>query len=177
MNEAIYIVAGGIGILIAGLGLGFWAAQLRAGKQAAKAEDVQNELDDYRQNVTEHFSRTAEHFQAIGQQYRELYEHMAGGAEALCDRQAMDEKLSFTPAALIEPADEEQASTADPAPRDYADGDESSEVETPAEKPVAANDDQADESETSAPLEDQIDDVEPAVKSEDAADGSERTYH
>ena len=44
----------------------------------------------------------AEHFQAIGEQYRELYEHMAGGADTLIDPQAMDEKLSSIPAAAIE---------------------------------------------------------------------------
>ena len=68
MNETIYLIAGGVGILLIGLGLGFWAAHLRSGKQVAKAEDVQKQFDDYRESVTEHFGRTAEHFQAIGQQ-------------------------------------------------------------------------------------------------------------
>ncbi len=106
MNETVYLVTGGVAILLVGLGLGFWAAQLRSGKQVAKAADVQKQFDDYRQNVTEHFGRTAEHFQAIGEQYRELYEHMASGADTLIDPQAIDEKLSFVPRAAIESTDE-----------------------------------------------------------------------
>ena len=189
MIDTIYLVAGGIGLLIVGLGLGFWAAQLRNSKQAAKAEDVQKEFDDYRKDVTEHFGRTAEHFQAIGQQYRELYEHMAIGADALCDQQEMDEKLSFTPTALIEPMVDQVTSPADttPPPRDYADDDvpgqvdddATSEVEVTAADPVAANDDEAtaDESAAAEPPADQIEDAEPAVKAEDTADDSQRTYH
>ena len=107
MSQTIYLIAGGAALLLIGLGLGFWAAQLRSGKQVAKAADVQKAFDEYRESVTEHFGRTAEHFQAIGQQYRELYEHMASGADTLIDPQAMDEKLSFTPATSIEQAGDE----------------------------------------------------------------------
>lgn len=181
MSETIYLVAGGVGLLIVGLGLGFWAAQLRTGKQVAKVEDVQKKFDDYQQNVTEHFSRTAEHFQAIGEQYRELYEHMASGADTLCDRQAMDEKLSFRPAALIEPLVDDVAPAADqtPPPRDYADDDASEEVEIAVAEPSAANDEQAEDSVSAKklPPEDQIEDAEPAVKPADDAESSQRTYH
>jgi uncharacterized membrane-anchored protein YhcB (DUF1043 family) len=110
MNETVYIIAGGAGLLLIGLGLGFWAAQLRSGKQVAKAADVQRQFDDYRKSVTEHFGRTAEHFQTIGQQYRELYEHMASGADSLLDQETIDEKLSFMPTAMIEqPGEDEDA--------------------------------------------------------------------
>ena len=110
MNETVFIIAGGAGLLLIGLGLGFWAAQLRSGKQVAKAADVQRQFDDYRKSVTEHFGRTAEHFQTIGQQYRELYEHMAGGADSLLDQETIDEKLSFMPTAMIEqPGEDEDA--------------------------------------------------------------------
>jgi len=110
MSESVYIIAGGVAILLIGLGLGFWAAQLRSGKEVAKAADVQQQFDDYRESVTAHFGRTAEHFQAISQQYRELYEHMASGADALIDQQAIDEKLSFVPAAVIEASGDDDAS-------------------------------------------------------------------
>lgn len=181
MSETIYLVAGGVGLLIVGLGLGFWAAQLRAGKQVAKAENVQMQFDDYRNNVTEHFSRTAEHFQAIGQQYRELYEHMASGADSLCDREATDAKLSFRPTALIEPLVDEVTAAADPAPvpRDYADGDESADVKTPVEEALAVNDALAAEREsgTAEPTADQVEEVETAANPEDGAGKSRRIYH
>ena len=73
---------------------------------------MQRQFDDYRQSVTEHFGRTAEHFQAISQQYRELYEHMASGADTLIDQQAIDEKLSFMPKATIQaPVDADEPAT------------------------------------------------------------------
>ena len=113
MSDTLYIIAGGVALLLIGLGLGFWLAQLRNGKHVAKAADVQKQFDDYRQSVTAHFGRTAEHFQAIGEQYRELYEHMASGADTLIDPQAIDERLSFLPAAADEPA-EPQVEDAEP---------------------------------------------------------------
>ena len=116
MNETVYLVAGGAALLLIGLGLGFWIAQLRSGKQVAKAADVQQQFDDYRQSVTAHFGRTAEHFQAIGEQYRELYEHMASGADTLIDPQAMEEKLSLVPTAAIEPpSDDDEPGEAETA--------------------------------------------------------------
>lgn len=108
MSDTIIIIAGGAALLLIGLGLGFWAAQLRNGKQVAKAADVQEQFDNYRQSVTAHFGRTAEHFQAIGEQYRELYEHMASGADTLIDPQAIDERLSFLPTETGEPAEPEE---------------------------------------------------------------------
>ena len=127
MNETVYLVAGGAALLLIGLGLGFWIAQLRSGKQVAKAADVQQQFDDYRQSVTAHFGRTAEHFQAIGEQYRELYEHMASGADTLIDPQAMEEKLSLVPTAAIDsPSDDDEPGEAEsPAGEASEDTDES----------------------------------------------------
>ncbi len=138
MTETVYLIAGGAGLLLIGLGLGFWAAQFRNGKQVAKAADVQKQFDDYRQSVTAHFGRTAEHFQAIGEQYRELYEHMASGADTLLDPQEIDEKLSFVPAAMIEPPGDDDAPAAV----------ETSETTGPRiddAEPVAPSDEDADE--------------------------------
>lgn len=118
MNETILIVLGAIGFLAAGTGLGYWLAQLRARGESAKASEVQQQFDDYRREVSQHFGRTAEHFQAIGREYRELYEHMANGADSLCDREAVDVKLSFAPKAILESIAEEKQESQ--APRDFA---------------------------------------------------------
>ena len=147
MSETIYFIAGGAGLLLIGLGLGFWLAQLRNGSEGAKAADVQKQFDDYRESVTEHFGRTAEHFQTIGEQYRELYEHMASGADTLLDPQAIDDKLSFMPPVMIESS---------------SDGEETDGGEAPVTEPAPVVDDQ---------------DVETATQAEDVADESQRTYH
>jgi uncharacterized membrane-anchored protein YhcB (DUF1043 family) len=85
MNDVFFGLAALAAGALLGMAAGYWLAQRRARLDAAKAEDVQQRFDDYRRQVTEHFGRTAEHFQAIGEQYRELYEHMASGADTLFD--------------------------------------------------------------------------------------------
>jgi uncharacterized membrane-anchored protein YhcB (DUF1043 family) len=121
MSETILIVLGAIGLLAAGGGLGFWLAQWRMRSESSKADEVQQQFDDYRREVTQHFGQTAEHFKAIGREYRELYEHMAGGADSLCDRDALDTKLSFEPKAILESIAEEQEPQ---APQDFAEEDQ-----------------------------------------------------
>lgn len=130
MSETILIVLGAVGFLAAGTGLGYWLARLRARGESAKASEVQQQFDDYRQEVSQHFGRTAEHFKAIGREYRDLYEHMASGADSLCDREAVDVKLSFAPKAILESIAGEQDEPQ--APRDFAQ-DEPQVVEVSAE--------------------------------------------
>jgi uncharacterized membrane-anchored protein YhcB (DUF1043 family) len=136
MSETILIVLGAIGLLAAGAGLGFWLAQVRIRGESNKAYEVQQQFDDYRREVTQHFGQTAEHFKAIGREYRELYEHMAGGADSLCDREAVDVKLSFAPKAILESIAEEQETQ---APRDFAEEDQPADT-TPAstDEPITA---------------------------------------
>jgi uncharacterized membrane-anchored protein YhcB (DUF1043 family) len=81
----IILVGAGILLFGLGLGLGYWFAHSQRKREATRASDIQNELDDYRRHVTEHFGETAQHFQTLGQQYQSLYKHMAQGADALCD--------------------------------------------------------------------------------------------
>jgi uncharacterized membrane-anchored protein YhcB (DUF1043 family) len=132
MSETVLIVLGAIGLLAAGTGLGYWLAKLRSRGESARADEVRQEFEDYRRQVTRHFGQTAEHFRAIGREYRDLYEHMASGADSLCDRDAVDLKLSFAPKAILESIAEEQPESS--APRDFA----------PDERPAASNHVQAE---------------------------------
>jgi uncharacterized membrane-anchored protein YhcB (DUF1043 family) len=135
MSETILIVLGAIGLLAAGTGLGYWLGRLRARGEFAKVSEVQQQYDDYRREVSQHFGRTAEHFKSIGREYRELYEHMASGADSLCDREAADVKLSFEPRAILESIAEEQEESQ--APRDFAQ-DEPPVAEAPAKAEAQA---------------------------------------
>lgn len=130
MSETILIVLVAVGFLVAGAGLGYWLAQLRSRGETARADEVRQEFEAYRHEVTQHFGRTAEHFRAIGREYRDLYEHMASGADSLCDRDAADVKLSFAPKAILESIAEEPPEA--PTPRDFA-ADEDVAADTPAE--------------------------------------------
>ena len=130
MSETMMIVLCAVGFLAIGAGLGYWLAQLRTRSETARADEVRQEFEEYQRKVTQHFGQTAEHFRAIGREYRDLYEHMASGADSLCDRDAANVKLSFTPKAILESIAEEQPES--PAPRDFA-ADEDAAADTPAE--------------------------------------------
>ena len=80
MNPMLMI--GAAALLLLGAGLGYWLGSRR---ESDKASEIQVELDTYRKQVTEHFGETAAHFQAIGGEYKKLYQHMAAGAGQLCD--------------------------------------------------------------------------------------------
>lgn len=135
MNPIILVVAG-IVLFVLGLGLGYWIAHFRGKREAVKASDIQSEMDDYRRRVSEHFGETAQHFQAIGQQYRSLYKHMAQGAGALCDTTQSEALLGFADsdaaAATTSAGDEPQAPPE--VIKDYADAEE---IESPTAEPAA----------------------------------------
>jgi uncharacterized membrane-anchored protein YhcB (DUF1043 family) len=136
----IILVGAGISLLGLGLGLGYWFAHSQREREATRANDVQNELDNYRRRVTEHFGETAQHFQELGQQYQSLYEHMAQGAGALCDPAQSDALLGFAAGnapAIV--ASNDQRENPPEVIRDYAEEVEPPQVElgveaaTPAE--------------------------------------------
>ena len=129
----IILVGAGILLLGLGLGLGYWFAHSQRKREATRASDVQNELDNYRRDVTEHFGETAQHFQMLGQQYQSLYKHMAQGADALCDPAQSDSLLGFAAGnapAII--ASNDQPETPPEVIRDYAAAEE---VEPPQAEP------------------------------------------
>lgn len=96
------IVLLGIGLFFAGAALGFLLGRRGQSAEHAKFEAVQTEFDDYRREVSGHFGETASRFQSIGKQYKELYEHLASGSLALCDKQAMQEGIQFAPTVMAE---------------------------------------------------------------------------
>lgn len=117
----ILLVGAGILLFGLGLGLGYALAHRLKKREASKASEIQNELDDYRRQVSEHFSETADHFQALGQQYQSLYKHMAKGADALCDPARTGGRLEFPAAATAAlTAGELEAEAVPQSIKDYA---------------------------------------------------------
>ncbi len=78
-------IAGGVGLVI-GLACGALVAWLlvRRGGGGRSAAQLKVELDEYRGEVGEHFDRTSEIFRDLTVRYRDLYEHLATGANSLC---------------------------------------------------------------------------------------------
>jgi len=129
----IILVGAGVLLFGLGLGLGYWFAHSQRKREATRASDIQNELDDYRRHVTEHFGETAQQFQTLGQQYQSLYKHMAQGADALCDAAQSDALLGFAAgnAAAITASSTDEPEKPPEVIRDYAIAEdiESSQVE------------------------------------------------
>lgn len=102
MTETSILVTVGLLALLLGTGLGYLLAARRGRQADERAVTAEKELNAYREDVTGHFRETAVHFRALGEQYRSLHEHLAQGAESLCETPRDDERLSFSPLAEIE---------------------------------------------------------------------------
>jgi hypothetical protein len=114
----IALIGAGVLLLLLGAGFGYWIGSFAGRKQLAKSGAIQAEFDDYRRDVTEHFSATAEHFRSIGAEYRKLYDHMATGAGALC-RSDLATGIPFSePVEALASATEQPVEDSRP-PRDY----------------------------------------------------------
>ena len=97
MNDVVALALGGVLLLGAGILIGIGVARSRGRGATSRLEEVQAEYASYREQVTAHFKETAGQFQALGEQYRDLYRHLASGAETLCDTGGETGRLEFRP--------------------------------------------------------------------------------
>jgi uncharacterized membrane-anchored protein YhcB (DUF1043 family) len=89
---------GGVVLFFAGLGIGYLAFRRPDDRKAAEElAVVKADFEAYREGVTQHFRDSAGHFQAIGEQYRSLYAHMADGAKHFCAGAGDQEAIEFAP--------------------------------------------------------------------------------
>ncbi|MFA7386037.1 MAG: DUF1043 family protein [Thiohalobacteraceae bacterium] len=94
----------GIGVIAFafGLGVGFLLAYLlapRSGRiQALEGElrAAQSDHAAYRGKVDQHFRKTAELFEDMTGRYRAVYQHMASGAQMLCEERPPSLQLEIT---------------------------------------------------------------------------------
>lgn len=89
--------------LLVGIGIGCLIQyMIRRPKPGEKTvSELQTELDDYKMQVSEHFSKTSDLFKDMTEHYRGLYHHMAAGATSLCDSQALNPELELTTSELL----------------------------------------------------------------------------
>ena len=161
MLQIVLTVLGAALFFAAGAGAGYWFAT--GGGKRKRAEEIQQDYDAYRERVTNHFAQTAEHFRTIGREYRALYDHMASGADALCDPQAVDGRLAFAPVAPT--AGDRSAAT----PESPSEAEEAAASSAEAEEDDSTPDKRArDSGGESAPAEDEVDAALEQVAGEDA---------
>ena len=187
--NAILLASAGVVILLVGGGVGYWVGRTGIGGSKARVEKAEAELEEYKRSVSEHFGQTAAHFQAIGKQYRDLYEHMANGAQVLCESDEAGKQLLFAPGADAPSTDVEGASAETVAeaevrpPIDYAEqpvareaADAPDVAEEPADAKQAEEADQAETAETDM-AEESVSETAAEPQSEAKAEEGDRTLH
>jgi len=107
--------------LVAGLLIG---KKVQAGSPArlteleAQMQELQRHHADYREHVSEHFNTTAELVQQMTESYRDVYQHLATGAQQLCTEDVASKLLPASEQAVFA-GDQEKDDSLEP-PKDYA---------------------------------------------------------
>jgi uncharacterized membrane-anchored protein YhcB (DUF1043 family) len=89
------------GAVCALAGYTFAQARQRQAGGGKSAEELKSELAEYRDDVSEHFQTTATLLHEMTEQYRSVYEHMAAGAQTLCDPERSTSQLEHLAAGLL----------------------------------------------------------------------------
>lgn len=125
--------------LVIGIGVGAYASRLdmfRSKKQLEleqKLHDTQEELGQYRKDVTQHFVQTSSLVNDMTESYRAVFDHLSHGAKQLCGDQVHTTRLDFPDTHLIE-------DTAETDETSEADLDLEAKTETAAEDEVMSAD-------------------------------------
>lgn len=111
----------GIGCLAVGMIIGYWLAE-RINTTPNKMTELEQQLQDlqrtharYRDEVSEHFSTTAELVQQMTESYRDVYQHLASGAQDLCTGEVASKLLPTSSDSVFGGSDDDVQ-----APKDYA---------------------------------------------------------
>ena len=76
--------------------------------------------NEYRDSVSDHFSMTAELVQHMTESYKEVYQHLASGAQDLCSSEVAGKLLPAETDAVFETNDTQEEANGLIAPKDYA---------------------------------------------------------
>ncbi len=82
--------------------------------------DLKDNSNNYRDSVSDHFSMTAELVQHMTESYKEVYQHLATGAQELCSQEVASKLLPASSDAVFENNDNNEESTGLIPPKDYA---------------------------------------------------------
>lgn len=112
-TQQILILLGGCLLaFLAGFGLAAYGSRQNATRLRQAERDLEatrEELEQYRQQVAEHFDGTSRLLRDLTLQYRAVYEHLAQGAQSLCPDGSNLLAPSLAQAALPDAARESEA--------------------------------------------------------------------
>lgn len=115
-----------LGCLAAGLVLGYLLASKKVTDSSqvneleSRVQELQRNHAIYREEVSEHFNTTAELVQQMTDSYKDVYQHLANGAQGLCSEEVASKLLptSYDNGFGLSVGDEHEDGMQ--APKDYA---------------------------------------------------------
>ncbi|MCO6411657.1 MAG: DUF1043 family protein [Thiogranum sp.] len=117
---AIGLIAFAFGIAVGvGIAYVFFGSNRRTRELRAEMETLQQQFDDYRNQVGKHFLRTSELVQKMTDSYREVYEHLASGSQALCQNPVSTPRLDIPDAPGLD--EQREGGTRRSAAEEYSD--------------------------------------------------------
>jgi uncharacterized membrane-anchored protein YhcB (DUF1043 family) len=140
-------------MLAVGVLLGFFIGRSKGDTSAPKVRELEaslskanDEMQNYRTHVTQHFEKTANLFNQLTSDYREVYEHLASSSEQLCGgdqavklKSLTAEKKVLEGESQVETPPEEKAeaaTAAEPKVEQKAEAEPEETKEAPAEQKV-----------------------------------------
>ncbi|SIT03119.1 YhcB family protein [Neptunomonas antarctica] len=127
----------GVAALAIGALIGYLLGRAGGDSGQQQLEDMQKELETYKSKVAGHFEETADLVNKMTESYRGVYQHLATGAQALCDadtarsiESSMTPQLALQKEVIIKEADSESAEP-NTEPKDTAKTEASVNVEPP----------------------------------------------
>lgn len=115
-----------IGCLAVGIAIGFVLAgrvntdPSKVTELEQKLQDMQRSHSNYREEVSDHFSMTAELVQQMTDSYKDVYQHLATGAQELCSGEVANKLLPASSEAVFGLALSNDNDGELQAPKDYA---------------------------------------------------------
>lgn len=117
----------GFGCLAVGIAIGYLLAgrlnnnPAKIGELEQQVQDLQRSSSRYREEVSEHFSTTAELVQQMTDSYKDVYQHLANGAQDLCSGEVASKLLPTSSEAVFGGKQSEDDGDGElQAPKDYA---------------------------------------------------------
>ncbi|WP_342595872.1 DUF1043 family protein [Salinicola lusitanus] len=123
---AIVVAVGAVGVLV-----GYWLGTKMGGHNTEPMRELNREHTAYKEDVREHFEQVSATMTRMVEDYREMYHHVAKGAEKLADMHhetviepppkpeaITQDRPAGGEAADTPSADKEKASAASPTPRE-----------------------------------------------------------
>lgn len=99
----------------------------RLNTSPSRVQELENQIrtlkdsnNEYRHSVSDHFSMTAELVQHMTESYKEVYQHIASGAQDLCNTEVASKLLPTESDAVFDATAQETESTGLIPPKDYA---------------------------------------------------------